>query len=315
MRLPSLLRPFTHECILAVILVLVLILAACVDLTFISPATQLELSTHAFDLALLALTMTLVIMSGGIDLSVGSTMALSSVVLGLLYVAHVPIWLACTAGIATGTAAGALNGFFIARIRVHPLIVTLASLAAYRGLAEGISLGRPMSGFPDGFLFIGSGTQIGVPIPDLVLLAAIAVATVFVVRMVPGRWIYAIGDSQRAARYAGVPVDTIKFLLYTASGAVAGIAGVFYTALRNTAKADIETGIELEVITAVVLGGTSIRGGRGTILGTILGVAIIHETKELISWHWHQQELILIVVGAILIGSVLLNGLASRRRS
>lgn len=303
-----------HEGVLGVLLLVVIGLAAWLDPPFMAPRTQLGLSTHAFELAVLALPMTLIIISGGIDLSVGSTIALAAVVLGLLYEARTPVWIAGLAAIVAGAAAGALNGFFIARVRVHPLIVTLATLAAYRGLAEGISLGRPISGFPPGFLALGSGTVLGLPIPGLVfLLAALAVIAI-ASRTIAGFWVYAIGGNERAARYSGVPVGSVTLALYTLCGAGAGLAGVFFVARRNTAKADIGTGIELEVITAVVLGGTSIFGGRGTIIGTILGVAIIHEVREFVSWHWQQNELILIVTGSILIGSILLNNLASRRR-
>src|SRR5678815_858612 len=128
-----------HEAGLAAILAGVLALAWLVDPVFMSPSTQLELSSHVFELALLSLPMTFIIVSGGIDLSVGSTMALAAVVLGLMHEARVSIWLASAAAIIAGTAAGLLNGVFVARFRVHPLVVTLATLAAYRGLAEGIS--------------------------------------------------------------------------------------------------------------------------------------------------------------------------------
>ena len=111
---------------------------------------------------------------------------------------------------------------------------------------------------------------------------------------------YAIGDNEVAAQYAGIPVARHKLLLYTASGATAGLAAVLFAAHRNTAKADVGNGIELQVITAVVLGGTSIFGGRGTILGTLLGVAVIHELSELIAWRWQRHELILIVTGGIM---------------
>jgi rhamnose transport system permease protein len=288
--------------------------AAWLDPRFVSRAAQLELSTHAAELALLALPMSLIIISGGIDLSVGSTMALAAVVLGLLFEGGAPITLAACAAVATGALAGALNGVFIARIGVHPLIVTLASLAAYRGLAEGISLARPISGFPPAFLRLGEGTLAGIPIPLIIVLAASIAFAAIARRTVLGFRVYAIGDSEPAARSAGIPVNRIKMLLYTASGAAAGLAAVLFIARRNTAKADVGAGIELEVITAVVLGGTSIFGGRGTILGTILGVALIHEVRELVSWHWQHDELILIVIGSILIASVLLNNFAGGAR-
>lgn len=303
-------RSHFHEIIIALLLITVLAIAARLEPRFALAATQLELSTHAAELALLALPMTFIIISGGIDLSIGSTMALAAVVLGLLFESGVPIGVAAGAAIVTGAIAGALNGVFVAYVRVHPLIVTLASLAAYRGLAEGISLGRPISGFPADFLRLGGGTIEGIPIPLLIVLGASVMFAAVAWRTGPGFRIYAIGDNELAARYSGVPVDRTKLLLYTLSGTGAGLAAVLVVARRNTAKADIGTGIELEVITAVVLGGTSIFGGRGTIAGSILGVALIHEVRELVSWHWRQDELILIVIGAILIVSVLLNNVA-----
>ena len=142
-----------HEGVLLLLLAGVMGAAAWLEPGFMASRTQLDIGTHAFELAMLALPMTLIIISGGIDLSVGATMALSSVVLGLLHQAGAPMWLASAGALSVGTAAGALNGFFIARMRVHPLLITLATLAAYRGLAEGISRGRPMSGFRNYFCF------------------------------------------------------------------------------------------------------------------------------------------------------------------
>lgn len=315
MKLPPRLAPFTHELILAGLLICFLIAAAIINPPFITLGVQLGLSTHAVELALLALPLTIIIITGGIDLSIGSTMALSSVILGLLFEANVNIWLASLAAILTGTAAGALNGFFIARIRVDPLIVTLATLATYRGLAEGISLGRPFSGFPDSFITIADGVIYHLPIPCLLVAALAAACALAAWRTAPVFFAYAIGDNERAARYAGIPVAHLKFALYTLSGSAAGLAAILYVAHNNTAKADIGTGIELEIITAVVLGGTNIFGGRGTIIGTLLGVALIHELREFVSWQWHRDEIIQIVIGAILIISVLLNNLATRRKS
>lgn len=304
-----------HEGVLLVLLAAAFAVAAWLDPTFVAPRTQLDLGAHAFELAMLSLPMTLIIVSGGIDLSVGSAMALASVVLGMLHQAAAPMWLACAGSVVTGIGAGALNGYFVARVRVHPLLVTLATLAAYRGLAEGISRGRPMSGFPDPFLELGGGTTLGVANPILILLPAVALTAVAAWRTVFGSWVYAIGGNERAAAYCGLPVDRLKFVLYTLSGSTAALCAIAFAARRNTAKADVGTGIELEVITAVVLGGTSIFGGRGTIIGTVLGVLLVHELREFIGWRWGHDEIILIVIGAVLIGSVLLTNMASRSRT
>lgn len=315
MKLLHRLRSWAHELVLAALLLGVTIAAAWLDPSFVALDTQLELSTHAVEILLLALPMTLIIISSGIDLSVGSTLALSAVVMGILFEAGAPMPAACAAAVAVGALAGALNGAFISRLQVHPLIVTLASLAAYRGLAEGISQGRPISGFPDSFLHLGIGHLWGVPIPLLIGIAAVAFAMILARATPFGFRTYTIGDNERAARYAGLSVDRIKMLLYVGSGVIAALAAIILVARRNTAKADIGMGIELDVITAVVLGGASINGGRGRVVGTVMGVLLIHEIREFVSWHWGYAEIIPIVTGGILIASVLLNNAASRRRT
>ncbi len=299
-----------HECVLAGLLIVLMGIAWWLEPAFVTATTQMGIATHAFELAMLALPMSFIIITGGIDLSVGSTMALSAVVMGLLYQAGVPMWGAAAAALGVGIAAGALNGFFVAKLKVHPLLVTLATLAAYRGLAEGISKGKPISGFPESFLGLSSGPVLG----GLFVVSALVVA-VIAARSAWGAWVYAVGGNERAAMYCGIPTEGVKFALFTLAGFFASVCGIVFAARRNTAKADGGAGIELEVITAVVLGGTSIFGGRGTIIGTVLGVLIIHELREFVSWHWSNDEVILIAVGAILIVSVVLNNLASRKQA
>ncbi|MEW6253547.1 MAG: ABC transporter permease, partial [Planctomycetota bacterium] len=310
---------YWHEIGLALLVVPLLMLAGRLDPAFLRGATQVELLSHSYELALVALPMTLIVITAGIDLSVGATMALASVVLGLAYEAGAPLWAAGLLAVATGAAAGALNGAFVAWIRVHPLIVTLATYAAYRGIAEGISLGRPISGFPESLGRLADGTVsipgVGdVPVPAVILFVAVIVAMLVLGRTTLGRALYAIGSNETCCRYSGIAVDRIKLGLYTVSGLAAGFAAVLFAARRNTAKADVGAGLELDVITAVVLGGTSVFGGRGTIVGTLLGVLLIHETREFVSWHWQREELIAIVIGALLIASVLFGAVLSRRR-
>jgi rhamnose transport system permease protein len=306
------LSTFRHTGALAVIVVLLLLTAWWTAPGFVRPEVQLELASHVWELALLTLPMTLIIITGGIDLSVGSTMALAAVVLGLAFEAHWPV--AVAAALVVGALAGALNGLFVTWVRVHPLLVTLATFSAYRGIAEGISLGRPITGFPETFAWLGRGTLAGLPVPGL-LVALVAIATaVLLATTTRGRELYAIGLNETACRFSGIRVDRIKLALYTCSGLAAALAGVLFVARRNTAKADVGLGLELDVITAVVLGGTSIFGGRGGVLGTLLGTLLIHETREFVSWRWNNDELILVVVGILLILSVLPDGLAAARR-
>lgn len=305
---------YWHEAVLLGLLVALLVYARMVAPDFLGLSQQTEMSTHIWEMALLALPMTLIIITAGIDLSVGAMMALCSVVLGLSYEAGVSPWIGAVLALVTGAVAGLLNGAFVGYVRVHPLIVTLATMAAYRGIAEGISLARPISGFPDAFAVIGRGSLLGLPIPGLIFIAAMLLAAVVLFKTPLGRSIYAMGHNELATRFSGIPVDRIKLLLYTLSGTAAGMAAVMFVARRNTAKADIAQGIELDVITAVVLGGTSIFGGRGRILGTLLGILLIHETREFVSWQWNRDEVNFIVIGGLLIVSVLLNTMLSAKK-
>jgi rhamnose transport system permease protein len=302
---------YWHEAVLGGVLVLIVIWAGVTEPSFLGPGAQKDLATHAWGLAILAVPMTLIIITAGIDLSVGSTMALSAVVLGLAYGSGVPVAVAALLAVLTGVAAGALNGVFVAYVKVHPLLVTLASLSAYRGIAEGISLGASVSRFPAWFAVLGQGSVLGLPVAGLVFAAFAVAAGIVLARAPLGRYLRAIGHNEKAAHFSGVPVDRIKLLLYTLSGAAAGFAAVVLVSRRNTAKADMASGMELDVITAVVLGGTSIFGGRGRIVGTLLGVLVIHEVREFVSWHWGRDELNFIVVGTLLVASVLLNRLLS----
>jgi rhamnose transport system permease protein len=308
-------RPFAywHEVLLFVLLIALLIATGSVEPRFMTVRAQLGLTSDLWPLALLALPMTLIIITGGIDLSVGSTMALSSVILGICYKHSMPLPLACLFAVLVSCACGLLNGFFIAKLNVHPLIVTLATFSAFRGIAEGISLGEPVSGFPDSFQRL-AGDIGNIPLPGILFLVLAAIVFVLLSDTPFGTRLYGIGYNETAVRFSGHPVARTKLLIYTFSATTAGLASILYTALRNTAKADVGTGLELDVITAVVLGGTSIFGGRGTIPGTLLGILLIHETKKFVSWHYHNNELILIVVGALLILSVLLNTLLSPKR-
>jgi rhamnose transport system permease protein len=307
--------PYWHEVILAILLIALLVAAHFIEPRFLRWNTQVELSRHLWEIALLALPMTLIILTAGIDLSIGSNMALCAVALGMAYEAHWSLPLAILLALIIGAAGGLVNGAFIAFLRVHPLIVTLATLSAFRGVAEGVSLARPVSGFPAGFQKLASGDFAGLPIPTWMFAVAAVACFIMLTKAPLGRFLYAIGHNEQACVYSGIKVSRIKLLLYSLSGFMAAVAAVIFVARRNTAKADVGTGIELDVITAVVLGGISIFGGRGNLIGMLLGVVLIHETREFVSWHWQNDELILIVLGVLLVASVLLNSLFQRKNT
>ena len=232
---------------------------------------------HSVEIGLLALVMTPIILTGGIDLSVGSMLGLCAVLFGKLWRdAGLPPWAAgvCTLGI--GALCGGFNALLITRLRLPPLIVTLGTFSLFRGLAEAITQGTDaFTNFPESFLFLGTGHVAGLPTQAWILIAAAIGVWLMVHRTTFGRSFRAIGFAPEGARYAGLPVERRLALAYVLAGVVAALASLTYTARFGTAKADAGTGYELFAITAVVLGGTSIFGGLGSVHGTLLGVAAI----------------------------------------
>ena len=298
--------PWWHEVVVGGLLVLLLLMADRLMPGFLKFESQLLLSRQLWETAILSLGITLIMVSGGIDLSIGSTMGLSAVTLGMFHSLSGHLVGSCIAAVLCGGLCGAWNGVLVSRVQLHPLIVTLATAAAYRGIAEGVSQGASWSRFGGAFSQLVRGTWYGVPYPGLTFASLALLSAVFLGMTPGGRCLYAIGLNERASRFSGVPVDRIRFRLYTASGLLAGLAAVIYVARFDTARADAGRGFELDVITAVIAGGTRISGGRGSIVGTVLGLTLIHETRLFITRYWKIDELRSIVIGLVLIGAVLI---------
>lgn len=205
----------------------------------------------------------------------------------------------------TSTGIGAVNGICIAYLRLPPVIVTLATMALFRGLAIGWTRGEKVSGFPQAFIELGQGQFFGIIPKQLPLLLLLAVAAWFVLhRTVWGRNIFAVGANETAAKFSGVPVETTKFWLYVVSGLMASLAGVLYVARFNTAKADAAMGAELDVITAALLGGTPITGGEGSLVGTMLALLLLSTLRRGLDMAQVGVEQQAILIGAILIAAV-----------
>lgn len=305
-------KAWGHELVLAALLAALLGAAEYLVPGFCDGPSQLFLSRHLWEFALLGLGMTLIILTGGVDLSVGSIMGLCAVVFGLVFRATQRTDVASIACVLAGTLAGSLNGWLIARYRLHPLIVTLATFAAFRGVAEGVSQGEAYSQFGPAFSRLARGQWWGVPWPGYLFLLLAACCGWWLAMTPSGRFLRAIGYNETAARFAGIPVDRLRRRLYAFSGLLAGIATVVYVSRFDTAKADAGKGFELDVITAVVVGGTSIFGGRGNLLGTLLGLLLIHEVRLFVGRYWGHEELKPIVVGGLLVASILASRILER---
>ena len=285
---------------------------------FLSTANAFEITRLSVEVGLLSLVLTPIIITAGIDLSVGSMMGLAAVVLGSLWRdAHMPIILAAAVTLLVGIAGGSLNALMIARLRFPPLIVTLGTFSLFRGIAEGLTGGiENYSGFSSSFLSLGQGYVGGlVPAQLFILIAAIAGCAWWLHRTKYGRSLYAIGFSAEGARYAGIPVGRRLWLVYMFSGLVSSLAAIIYVAHLGQAKSDAGTGYELMAITAVVLGGTSIFGGRGTVLGTVLGLFAIVILQNGLRLSAQPAELAGILTGVLLVGTILVDRLSARVRS
>lgn len=313
MNLRSLIR---HEAFLALLLVLVLIVLSWQSDRFFTVSNLLNQGRLMTEIGLIAIAMTFVIATGGIDLSVGSILGLVAILLGVFWQnVGMPLPLAIVAAIAAGTLAGFMNGVIITRFRVPPLIATLATLALYRGLAEGISQARSVRGYPDWFYVLGQGQVLGVPTQLWILFAAAIIAAVILAYTRWGRTVYAIGSNEVASRFSGLSVEKTKLALYTASGFAASLAAVIFVSRVSTTRSDMGTGIELDAITAVVLGGTSIFGGRGTIVGTIIGLCLIQALKNGLSLAGVKGDGTIMLIGAVLILAILVSNIFGRSGS
>jgi rhamnose transport system substrate-binding protein len=307
-----------NEWVLVVVILIECLVFGVAGHNFATSGNIFEITRLSVEIGLLALALTPVIVSGGIDLSVGSMMGLAAVLLGYLSRdAGLPIAVAIAITLLIGVAGGALNAVLIARLKCPPLIVTLGTLSLFRGVAEGMTSGvQHYSGFPPGFLTLGQGYVGGrVPTQLFILIAgAIAVAW-WLHRTSAGRALYAIGHSADGARYAGIPTERRIAAVYVLSGFAASLAAVIYAAHLGQAKSDAGTGYELMAITAVVLGGASIFGGRGTVLGTLLGLFSIVLLQNGLRLSGQPAELSGILTGALLVGTIIVDLLTRRAKS
>lgn len=260
--------------LLAILIVLVIILSIASPY-FLTAVNLLNIGRGIAIVGLLAVGMTIVIISGGFDLSVGSTMAASGMVAGWLAMQGVPLPVAFAAALALGVVIGLANGAIISYGRINPLIATLATLAIVRGCGYVISGGREIVISNQAFQKLGVGTFLGIPYIVLLLIAVFLIFAWVMPRTLFGRYAYAIGSSAKAAQRAGVSVARWRITYYVTSGALAALAGLVFVARTGNAQPSAGIGIELDVITAVILGGTSLTGGRGRLSGTFIALILL----------------------------------------
>jgi len=295
------------EWILLLALLAEIVVFSAIANNFFTRGNLFEIVRTSIEVGLLALALTPVIVSGGIDLSVGSMMGLAAVVFGAAWQDwHAPLAVAAGLALLVGCAGGALNAVLIARFRIPALIVTLGSFSLFRGIAEGITHGAVnYSGFPKTWLFLGQGYLGGVVPAQLPIFLIVLIGYVVLLhRSTIGRALYAIGFGADGARYAGIPVAKRLGLVYLLSGLVSSVAAMVYVAHLGQAKSDAGTGYELDAITAVVLGGTSVFGGRGTIAGTLLGLFSLAVLQNGLHLAALPSELTGVLTGTLLVAVI-----------
>ncbi|HEX8343133.1 MAG TPA: ABC transporter permease [Actinoplanes sp.] len=302
--------------LIVVITAAVLIVAAVSVDNFGTSRNLTFLVLDLLPIALIALPMTFIVVTGEIDLSVASTLGLTSAVMGTLWNAGMTIETIIPICVVVGALLGALNGVLIAGLGLPSLAVTIGTLALYRGLAFVVLGDRAVADFPWNYTGWVTGTVGGGPIPNvLVLLVPLAVIFGVILHATPlGRSLFAIGANATAAHFSGIRVARTKFWLYVVSGAVAGLVGVLWTLRYSSARADNGAGLELAVVAAVLLGGVSIFGGKGTLPGVLAGVVLLASLQNALRLQDVSGQALNIVTGVLLVVSVLVPNILTAAR-
>ena len=302
-RLGSALRRFGIVIAFALLVVILSLLSG----SFLTVSNLLNIARQVSINAVIAAGMTFVILTGGIDLSVGSVLAVSGAVIAGLLSAGRPLLVGIGAGLAVGAALGLLDGLVITRGKVQPFIATLGMLTIGRGLTLVYTDGRPITGLPDAFVWLGAGEVSRIPVPVVIMILVSLISYGILTQTVFGRYVYAIGGNEEAARLSGVDVATHKTLVYVISGVLSAVSAVILTARLNSAQPTAGVGFELDAIAAVVLGGTTLAGGEGSVSGTLLGafiIGVINNGLNLLNVNPFYQQ---VVKGAVILLAVLLD--------
>ncbi|MBA3269046.1 MAG: ribose ABC transporter permease [Acidobacteria bacterium] len=282
---------------------------------FFTVANMLNVAQQTSINAIVAVGMTYVILSGGIDLSVGSIVALSGVVLGVLLQDQQPLPVALFLALGVGVACGLINGALVSWGGLPPFIVTLGMMSVARGAALLFTEGRPVSGFDPGFRSLATGHVGFVPAPVMVTIVVYAIAHVVLTRTTFGRYVYAIGGNEEATRLSGVAVRLHKTVIYAVSGLMSAVAAVILTARLNSAQPIAGMMYELDAIAATVIGGTSLMGGEGTLAGTLVGALIMGVLRNGLNLLGVSSFLQQIVIGGVIVGAVLIDTVLKRHRT
>jgi len=306
-------REFT---ILMVIVVLIIVLAV-LNSTFLSPNNIVSTILSIVMMAIVSVGMTVALVSGGFDLSVGSVMSMSGVVAGSLVLGGMNVWLAVIIGLAASCLSGLITGLFIGKVRINPFIMTLGMQGVIQGVAYVVTQGAPVSvtGVSAGFLYLGQGNLLGIPVLIWILAVIVVVADYLMRRAVVARKVYYIGSNESAAYLSGIRVARAKIWIYIFTAILAGIAGILTLSRFSVASPTAGLGMELQAIAACIIGGASLSGGEGTVFGALLGsvlVGVVDDALVLLNVSVYWQSLVL---GCVLIAAVTMDVLTHREKN
>jgi ribose transport system permease protein len=280
---------------------------------FLTISNLLNIAEQATIIAIIAVGMTFVIITGGIDLSVGSVLAFAGVVMASVLHSGLPLPLALVVGLGAGLLCGLVNGLLITVGRLPPFIATLGMMSVARGAALMFTEGRPISGFSESFRSLATGEVLRVPAPVIIMIGVYVIAHFVLRRTKLGRYTYAIGGNEEAALLSGINVKLYKTMVYGLAGLLSGLAAILLTARLNSAQPIAGMSYELDAIAATVIGGTSLLGGEGTVVGTLIGALIMAVLRNGLNLLGVSSFIQQIVIGTVIIVAVLIDMALKRR--
>lgn len=295
------------EWVLILLIAIVFTINANIAPYFLKVSVLFDMTFNFMEKGLIALVLAFIIITGQIDISVASNMAMSAVITSIFYQMGMDIWAAVFLGLLTGTIGGFVNGFIITKIKLHSMVVTLATQSLFRGIAYVLLGDRAVTGFPVEFMQLGQG-YVGIsPVPlQLVIFTVLAVICGLALHKTKyGRYLYAIGNNETAARFSGIPVDGIKMVLFTVMGLVSAVAGILFISRVGVCRPDLGEAFLFEIVTIVLLGGVNIYGGEGSIVGVVLSLFLIGLTRYGMILVNIRAPVINIAIGSMLIIAVL----------
>lgn len=294
------------EWVLFVLIAVVFTINANIAPYFLKTAVLFDMTFNFMEKGLIALVLALIIITGEIDISVASNMAMSAVITSIFYQMGVNIWFSVLLGLIAGTIGGLLNGLIITKVKIHSMVVTLATQSLFRGIAYVLLGDRAVTGFPARFMSLGQGYVGNSPVPlQLVMFMVLALICGLVLHKTKyGRYMYGIGNNETAARFSGIPVDRIKMALFTLVGLVSAAAGILFVSRVGVCRPDLGEAFLFEIVTIVLLGGVSIYGGEGSIIGVVLSLFLIGLTRYGMILVNIRAPVINIIIGSMLITAV-----------